>query len=67
MAPLARLSSGDVAWSVTVVHFLLVISSSMWHVGLLPASDEDTCVNIHALEYELSVIDTLIIPFAPFI
>lgn len=48
-APLARLSSGDVAWGVTVVHFLLVISSSMWRVGLLPASDEDTRVNTHTL------------------
>lgn len=48
-ALLAGLSSGDVAPSVTVVHPLLVIFSSMWHLGLLPASDEYTCVNTHTL------------------
>lgn len=49
MALLARLSSGDVAQDVTVVHPLLVIFSSMWHLGLLPAYDEDTRVNTHTV------------------
>lgn len=33
--------------SVTVAHPLLVIFSSMWHLGLLPTSDEYTSVNTH--------------------
>lgn len=35
--------------SVTVAHPLLVIFSSMWHLGLLPASDGYTCVNTHTV------------------
>lgn len=58
---------GDVAPcpcdTATARHF-----SSMWHLGLLPASDEYTCVNTHThYNINVSVIDTLIIPFASFI
>lgn len=56
---------GDVARRVPVAHPLLVISSSMWHLGLRPASDGSTRVNTHShCSGNVSVIDTLMIPFA---
>lgn len=56
------------AQRIAAVHPLLVIFSSMWHLGLLPAYEKHTCVNTHThYNMNVSVIDTLIIPFAAFI
>lgn len=41
-----------VAWSVPGAHPLLVVSSSTWRLGLLPASDGSMCEHTHTLEYE---------------
>lgn len=68
-APLAG-SPGETWLSVPVAHPLLVIFASMWHLGSLPTSDENTCEHTHTHTHynvNVSVIDTLMIPLASFI